>query len=570
VNIPSICGYLASAGPSDIHKKLLSPYRAELSGLVATLYFIHRACLLTNTTSGSATIYCDCNKALRNILKPNYNGITDYLVPDSDLIQEAKYILKQLRIQIKLTWVKGHTSQASQNIEHKLNKWAHDLAYNYLKHPHQQFMPSAKVVAPPTEMVQLEYESSMITSNLGYVIKQEFHTESLITTICREAKWNRSIFDKVDWESFGLAFRSLPRGKQISYSKIANGIINVNTQNSRFYGTSAACPCCQLHQETITHLLTCENEASASHREKAKTILFQQLAKIRTPPRLCQILRQGLDQWEASTKDTGITMRASTSGSVHPVDIALTQAYRSQSYEIGWEHLFRGRISSHWSKAYGMSQTNKQLNQVAWASKLIIYLLEFTDSLWKFRNGVIHGHNLAETHKKRLEGLKQKISSAFSHYRDDPFIISRHQSSLFNKPFEEIIQMDLDYLQSWLRTFDEAVLTQQDFRRRQAERARSFFIPRSHQQNPTLASPVPQQPFDITDDSPPDYDDGSTDPSYKPRSSASSTLEPQWSYDSDDFLRGLSVSEEEISSLEDYWVSEDESSGDSVFESVFS
>jgi hypothetical protein len=50
------------AGPSDGHKKLSSPYRAELSGLVATLYFIHRTCLLTDTTMGSATVYCDCNK----------------------------------------------------------------------------------------------------------------------------------------------------------------------------------------------------------------------------------------------------------------------------------------------------------------------------------------------------------------------------------------------------------------------------------------------------------------------------------------------------------------------------
>lgn len=245
-------------------------------------------------------------------------------------------------------------------------------------------------------------------------------------------------------------------------------------QNSRFYGLSDKCPCCQLHQETITHLLTCKHEAVALHWEKAKKMLFQQLTKIHTPARIGNLLQQGLDQWEASTKDNGLTIWAPTFGSVRTIDIVLTQAYRTQSYEIGWEQFLRGRISSYWGKAYGRGQNNQKLDPVIWASKVICHLLEYTESLWKFQNGVIYGHSSAKTHKKWLGGIKQEISCAYAQYKDDPFIISHHQSSLFTKPLRDILQMDLDYLQSWLRTFNEAVLTQQEFHRRQAETARAF------------------------------------------------------------------------------------------------
>ncbi len=81
---------------------------------MASLYILHKACQFTNISSGTATLYCDCNKALKIILKANYHGITDYLVPDSDLVQEAKYLFKCSQIKIILTWEKGHTSMGNQ------------------------------------------------------------------------------------------------------------------------------------------------------------------------------------------------------------------------------------------------------------------------------------------------------------------------------------------------------------------------------------------------------------------------------------------------------------------------
>ncbi len=170
-------------------------------------------------------------------------------------------------------------------------------------------------------------------------------------------------------------------------------------------------------------------------------------------------------------------MHATTIGSVHNIDVVLTQACREQSYEIGWEQFLRGRISSHWGSAYRISQTNPKLYHVTWAWQLIIYLLNYANTLWKFWNGVLHGHSLAETHRKKLESLHKEITCAYDSYKSDPFIITCHQSSLFSKPFRDVLKKDIDFQQSWLRTYKEAELVQQGIRQKQAKIARTFFLP---------------------------------------------------------------------------------------------
>jgi hypothetical protein len=80
--------------------------------------------------------------------------------------------------------------------------------------------------------------------------------------------------------------------------------------------------------------------------------------------------------------------------------------------------------------------------------------------------------------EKKREHLHNNIINAYMAYNADKFIVSRHLSSLFDKPLEYILKSDSDYLQCWLNTYDEAVKTQQDFRCRQSIAAKNFFKPR--------------------------------------------------------------------------------------------
>jgi hypothetical protein len=324
----------------------------------------------------------------------------------------------------------------------------------------------------------------MITSKLATIIKQELHTEPLIATICKEAKWTRSMFNSVDWEAYSKAFHNLPRGKQITYSKLTHGIINTNAQNFRFYNLSDKCPCCNLTRETIPHLLTCQEEAMLAHRRNAQTKLLDKLRQHRTPECILTCIQHGLDNWEKYL-DTEEEMHSPTAGTVQPIDVTLTQAYHAQTNTIGWDQFLRGRISVHWGKAFQLSQRSSKKNCNSWTANLISSLLDYTSSLWQYRKEVVHGHTKEEHRTKTLAKPKNEVASAYTAYEADRFIISRHLSSLFNKSLSEIQRMDQDYLQSWLRTYHEAKTVQENSRRRQSEAAASFFRPKTNKEKPT-------------------------------------------------------------------------------------
>ncbi len=176
------------AGPSDGHPSLMSPYRAELSGLVAGLHILTTICQQGNIVTGSATMYCDCEKAIKNVTTKSYRGIKDFLGPDSNLLQEAKHLLQALPIQLSLQWVESHYSGNNPSIAQELNCFAHQLAHSYLKHPHPSFSPSQKVIDPPSERASINYDGSKITSKLPSLLRHQLHDAPLIRTICKEAK----------------------------------------------------------------------------------------------------------------------------------------------------------------------------------------------------------------------------------------------------------------------------------------------------------------------------------------------------------------------------------------------
>jgi hypothetical protein len=97
-----------SVGPVDGHPSLVTSFRAELSGIIACLYIIHRICHHYQLESGSCTLYCDNKGALSNAFRPIRPGITPYLRTDHDLVEIAQSLLTILTIAITPTWVKGH------------------------------------------------------------------------------------------------------------------------------------------------------------------------------------------------------------------------------------------------------------------------------------------------------------------------------------------------------------------------------------------------------------------------------------------------------------------------------
>jgi ribonuclease HI len=564
------------AGPSDGHAQLMTPYRAELGGIVVGLHIINTICKTNHIRSGTAVLYSDCEKAIKNTTMKSYTGIAEHNMPDADLVQEAKRLLEETPIRISIAWVEGHPTGPILSVTQNLFQQAHKLANQYLKNPHPQFRPSTIVIDPPSSRASITFENSTITSKLPKLIHHGLHVQPLIATICKEAKWSKSTYDSVDWEAFGKAFTNLQKGRQVSCSKLTHGIINTNDQNQRFYKSTGTCPCCLDQRETITHLFTCQEPKTKANRNNLQSALVTALTKIRTPERILECIQYGLTTYEESQEDPSLDTRAPTYGSLKPVDISLTQAIHAQN-TIGWEHFLRGRLSIHWRKAYTISQTSSQSKAPPasqWISTFIQRVLEYSSALWSFRNGVVHGHTIDEEKSKRLTNLATEITQAYEQYQQDNFIISHNLSTLFDKPLQYILQGDVDFQISWLRTYKEAVATQQDFRQRQSIAARDFFKPRrpattSHAQNRNPASK-----HITSNESRPPPDVGtrstasSTSISLSPSSTISFTMASLQESSEDGTLTSWSTTSDSSISLPSSSLDED-SDTDSVFKPVF-
>lgn len=251
-----------------------------------------------------------------------------------------------------------------------------------------QDCPSTKVIDPPSTLASVMHGNSTVTSKLPHRIHLQLHEEPLIKTICKEAGWDKPIHDSVDWLAFGAAFGSLPKGSQITYSKLTHGIINTNAQNKRFYNKDGNCLCCTSFQESITHMLTCQETHTLSNRRKQQDALIASIASQGTHKQIVECIEYGLLNYENMHYDGPVVCYPPTYRSLLPLDVTLTQAIHAQS-TIGWEHFLRGRVSLHWRKAYNINigkHTSGIQSADLWTSNLIQHILKYSATLWSYRN----------------------------------------------------------------------------------------------------------------------------------------------------------------------------------------
>jgi hypothetical protein len=170
------------AGPVDGHPDLLTPYRAELSGIVATLYAVYRICQFFNITSGAMKLLCDNKGALTNAFKPIIPGITPYFSTDHDLLEVARSLITLIPIVITTQWVKRHYTGTNKKYEHTLNEAAEWIAgeFQINQTPHYSIK---KPLAPPGYKIRVLYDSSVVTSKIKRVIRGGLHTAPIIAHI---------------------------------------------------------------------------------------------------------------------------------------------------------------------------------------------------------------------------------------------------------------------------------------------------------------------------------------------------------------------------------------------------
>jgi hypothetical protein len=154
----------------------------------------------------------------------------------------------------------------------------------------------------------------------------------------KKSKWSRRIFDMVDWEAHGLAFRHLSHQQKITTTKLLHQLINTDRQNHLYYGDSTLCPCCKLEEETFIHVLSCADGSTANHHDLAQAQLTSSLNHIGTPKQIIEAIEHGFKNWLHPIHP----VRAPMAGQLGSIVALLMIAFHEQFHDIGWLHLQLG------------------------------------------------------------------------------------------------------------------------------------------------------------------------------------------------------------------------------------
>jgi hypothetical protein len=471
---------LQGAGPDDRHPDHMTSYRSELGGLLAVLYLIYRVCSYYEIQTGKLLLYCDNKGALQNVFhskgKP---GITPFMDTDSELVEAARLLVSSIPITIMAEWVKGHKTGPLET-KHKLNHKADQLAGSFSKNPPHKFKAKHLPVAPPHYRVRLLYDNSVLTSKVYQVLSSRLHSTLLRAHIIKKGKWSQPTFDLINWEAHGSAFRCLTRDKQISTAKLIHQLNNTNRQNHLYYNTSATCPCCQEHEETCEHVLTCLADDVHSHREEATQELATSLTKLATPSPVVEAILHGTRAWINYDPHHPRHIRAPVAGSLRAADVLLTSAFHEQFHTIGWFHLFLGRISTKWDdavRAYSLRE-GRILTANHWSSQAIHFLWRFTRSMWAHRNGIVHGVDAQSAAARILQDLQDRVRTLYKEYDDNPqMILSTHSHLFTSRTLDQRLKHNYDNLTCWLRSVSEARLDLAHHVRQLREQSSQFFTP---------------------------------------------------------------------------------------------
>jgi len=459
-----------------------------LVGLLALLHFWNEA------PHNAEVLYLRLPKKsmIQILVNESPTGVMDMVQKDHDLIADIKAILAKLKESKPVRLLLPDASH-DPNMEANLSLVQAAAAEKAKKIADQPDLGASAQGTTLSAKVRLYRNKELVVGDFRSLLRADLYRDQLRETIEKKERWSVRVFDLVEWDAFSKAFSKLPRVRRISYSKLTHKLLQTNSRNNLFYGSTAVCPCCNNQEETQQHIISCPSPQMEKARAHYIDIYKKSLEDVGTPAKLIQAFTQGIREWiinQTTTRQFPSSTSLFLDGK-HP----LQAAYLEQTNPIGWDQFLRGRLSRRWGDAYGEQfPDSTKAEQLLWLSDVVRINMDFYLAMWESRNAVVHGQDQDEVRRKQLHQLKMEVTQEYRRYHKDPFIISREQSRLFDsRTMHQRLLQDRDTLKCWLADVQEAKQVQIEQRRKAAEAAKHFFEPRRTVQQSTFVIQVPSE-----------------------------------------------------------------------------
>ena len=218
--------------------------------------------------------------------------------------------------------------------------------------------------------------------------------------------WTDSTIQSIAWKSLSLAINRIDRN--VLLTKVCNNILPTFHQLHKFgMQPSTKCPLCD-EDETTQHMIQCEHPSRTSWRCGLIKALRTKMSSTNTTFSLLETFVSAISDW----MENGFV-------NIRKYPYRYHEAIHQQD-QIGWYHLFSGKISQKWLHLYEdtyikpriRKPTNQQqrIDSYVWGAHIVEIILRQMISLWEQRNKDVHGDNNED--KDRI--LKEKLSAEFT------------------------------------------------------------------------------------------------------------------------------------------------------------
>jgi hypothetical protein len=408
-------------------------------------------------------IQCGHKRAYKEAFRTSPPGVKTATQPHHDLIMDIRHLRHLVRTVIHPIYSPTQSTDATTPLLPSAQLLSPLL--QFVLQPSEAAYEAVLSCTPLSHVITLLHQGKPIDNDVRKFIQDAAYAYPLQQKIQKDTGWSDDLFAKVAWPSFYQAIRCVPRSHRISITKLSHHLWNTNYQNNKYYGETDNCPICQASKETVEHVYGRQHPAASEQRAEIVQQFLHTLAPT-TPAMVLETIKSGLHQWASTEFRT--EFHSPTKGSKLPAFTELTRAFQAQS-ELGWDAFVRGQIHHLWEKAFltnfkskkPLSSSQLQAISSRWMRLVITSAWTFSERIWKFRNGVVHGRTETFELSKSQKMIQDRVRELYGQFTRDPHMLPQSRSHLFTKPREAILTMDKDGISSWIKSVEETIYTRE-------------------------------------------------------------------------------------------------------------
>ena len=393
------------AGPVDGDRSTASSTRSELFGYAGTLEFLILLHKVYNLCLSHSTVvtWIDSESALSRLRKLQSGRLYSRAYPDdADVISHIQGLWSILQgVTHTLKWVKAHQDDSCSfndlQWSAKLNVIADSLATEYYNSTtHSGNRPNTNPLFFPSSKVSLLANGQRVTANISSAIR--FHIQGTVHRAYLQSSkpnWSQhTVWNYIDHECIGLAYKSLPLQKRHQVSKLLHGWMNTGAQRKKFHRDSKSeCPRCHVGPEDQDHLLQCNAPRARKLRYNESVTLRSSIVTKCGGSRTWTVLHSCLSGW-MSNKHPATVINAKQYGLSVATATMINLALEEQKV-IGWSQAARGYLSTKWLVAQNTEFPGSTVTGLRqhWMKHIVLSIWNLSEAMWAQQNEILHANS---------------------------------------------------------------------------------------------------------------------------------------------------------------------------------